>query len=158
MRKLIVPAVTVVAALSCAGPAFALAIDAFSGKGTLTATGAGGVFGSIDHTKVIGGERDTEVFGDGTVVLVSAPGHTPGHQVLLLRLANTGPLLLSGDLYHFAESRALRRAPTFNHDAEQTFASMDKVEALIAAEGATLWIEHEMALAETLDLAPAFYD
>lgn len=101
---------------------------------------------------------DHDVFGDGSVMIISAPGHTPGHQVLLLRLANTGPLLLSGDLYHFQMSRKLRRAPTFNTDAEETFRSMDKVEALIEAEGATLWIEHEKALADTLDMAPAYYD
>lgn len=101
---------------------------------------------------------DHDVFGDGSVVIVSAPGHTPGHQVLFLRLENTGPLVLSGDLYHFAESRTLRRAPVFNVDAEQTFESMDKVEALLEEQGATLWIEHEKALADTLNLAPAFYD
>jgi glyoxylase-like metal-dependent hydrolase (beta-lactamase superfamily II) len=101
---------------------------------------------------------DHDVFGDGSVVIVSAPGHTPGHQVLLVRLENTGSLVLSGDLYHFAESRELRRAPEFNVDAEQTFESMDKVEALIREEQATLWIEHEKALADTLNLAPAYYD
>ncbi|MEJ2089536.1 MAG: N-acyl homoserine lactonase family protein [Gammaproteobacteria bacterium] len=87
-----------------------------------------------------------------------APGHTPGHQALLLHLVNTGPLVLSGDLYHFAESRTLRRAPQFNTDAEAAFRSMDKVEDLIRQEGATLWIEHEKALADTLNLAPAYYD
>ncbi len=101
---------------------------------------------------------DHDVFGDGRVMIVSAPGHTPGHQVLLVKLANTGPLLLSGDLYHFQMSRKLRRAPVFNTDAEQTFRSMDKVEALIESEGATLWIEHEKALADTLNMAPAFYN
>lgn len=106
--------------------------------------------------QILSGDHD--VFGDGSVVIISAPGHTPGHQVLLVRLENTGSLILSGDLYHFRASRALRRAPTFNTDAEQTFRSMDKVEALIAAEGATLWIEHDKALADTLNLAPAYYD
>jgi len=101
---------------------------------------------------------DHDVFGDGRVMIISAPGHTPGHQVLLLRLANAGPLVLSGDLYHFQMSRKLRRAPTFNTDAEETFRSMEKVEALIEAEGATLWIEHEKALADTLKMAPAYYD
>lgn len=107
-------------------------------------------------TRILSGDHD--VFGDGSVVMISAPGHTPGHQALLLRLANTGPLVLSGDLYHFQMSRKLRRAPVFNTDADETFRSMDKVEALIDAEGATLWIEHEKALADTLKLAPAYYD
>lgn len=101
---------------------------------------------------------DHDVFGDGSVILISAPGHTPGHQTLLLNLANTGRLMLSGDLYHFRESRTLRRAPVFNFSAEQTFAAMDKVEALLVETGATLWIEHEKALADTLKKAPAYYD
>lgn len=101
---------------------------------------------------------DHDVFGDGTVLIVSAPGHTPGHQVLLVHLSNFGPLVLSGDLYHFRQSRELRRAPQFNSDAQQTLESMDKVEALIESAGATLWIEHDKALADTLRKAPAFYD
>lgn len=105
---------------------------------------------------VLSGDHD--VFSDGSVVIISAPGHTAGHQVLLVRLNNFGPLILSGDLYHFRKSRELRRAPVFNTDAEQTFVSMEKVEALIKSEGATFWIEHDKALADTLELAPAFYD
>lgn len=101
---------------------------------------------------------DHDVFGDGSVWIISAPGHTPGHQVLQLELANLGTLILSGDLYHFAESRALRRIPVFNTSKEDTLRSMDKVEAIIKATGATFWIGHERALADTLNLAPAFYD
>lgn len=103
-------------------------------------------------------EGDHDVFGDGNVRIVYAPGHTPGHQALLVTLQKTGPLLLSGDLYHFRESRALRRTPTFNYDAAETLRSMDKVEAVLKQAGATLWIEHDQALADTLKMAPAFYD
>jgi N-acyl homoserine lactone hydrolase len=101
---------------------------------------------------------DYDVFGDGSVKFVYAPGHTPGHQALLINLANTGPVLLSGDLYHFRESRALRRVPTFNYDAAMSLQSIDKVEALLKKTGATLWIEHDKALADALKKAPAFYD
>ncbi|MEZ5597002.1 MAG: N-acyl homoserine lactonase family protein [Pseudomonadales bacterium] len=101
---------------------------------------------------------DHDVFGDGTVRIVSAPGHTPGHQVLLLALAKTGPLMLSGDLYHFRASRTLRAVPVFNSSKEQSLASMAHVESLLAATRATFWIEHDMALARTLKLSPAFYD
>lgn len=101
---------------------------------------------------------DHDVFGDGSVMIVSAPGHTPGHQVLLVKLRSTGPVLLSGDLFHFRATRRLRAVPTFNSDANQTLASMDKIERLIADTGAALWIEHDRALAETLELAPAAYD
>ncbi len=103
-------------------------------------------------------DGDHDVFGDGSVMIISAPGHTPGHQVLKLELENFGPLVLSGDLYHFEASRRLRATPVFNTDAGQTLASMDKVEALVAETGATFWIEHSLELAESLNLAPAWYD
>ena len=103
-------------------------------------------------------EGDYDVFDDGSVQIISASGHTPGHQVLLLQLDNFGPLVLSGDLYHFRKSRELRRVPVFNSNAKDTLKAMDKVEALIARENATLWIEHDKALADTLRMAPAYYD
>ncbi len=101
---------------------------------------------------------DHDVFGDGSVRIISAPGHTPGHQVLYLELENFGPLVLSGDLYHFEASRTLRRTPVFNTSAEDTLRSMDKVEALVEETSATFWIEHSKELADSLNLAPAYYD
>ena len=106
-------------------------------------------------TQVLDGDYD--VFGDGKVRLISATGHTPGHQVLYVELADFGPLMLSGDLYHFRLSRDQRQVPVFNVDKNQTLAAMDKVEALVAETGATFWIEHDAALFETLKLAPNFY-
>lgn len=102
-------------------------------------------------------DGDYDVFGDGKVRLISATGHTPGHQVLYVELTDFGPLMLSGDLYHFRLSRDQRRVPMFNVDKNQTLAAMDKVEALVAETGATFWIEHDVALFETLKLAPNFY-
>ncbi len=103
-------------------------------------------------------EGDHDVFGDGRVVIHSRPGHTPGHQTLFIDLAETGPLVLSGDLYHFPANRELRRPPHFNVDAEQTLASMDATEAFLEESGATLWIEHDARLAETLLEWPAYYE
>ena len=103
-------------------------------------------------------EGDYDVFGDGRVRIISAPGHTPGHQVLFIDLANTGPVVLSGDLYHFALSREERRVPTFNVDAEETLRSMDRVEAFLVEAGAELWIEHELAWFEQLRKSPSHYD
>ncbi len=100
---------------------------------------------------------DHDVFGDGRVRIISAPGHTPGHQVLFIDLANTGPVVLSGDLYHFAITRRERRVPGFNVDRDMTLASMDRVEALVEETGATLWIEHELEFFELLNKAPSYY-
>lgn len=99
-----------------------------------------------------------DVFGDGRVRLIPAPGHTPGHQVLWIDLANTGPLVLSGDLYHFEVSRTLRAVPVFNFDKAQSLTSMTKIEALLKDTGAALWIEHNQALADSLRKAPGYYD
>ncbi|MGH7551103.1 MAG: N-acyl homoserine lactonase family protein [Gemmatimonadota bacterium] len=103
-------------------------------------------------------EGDHDVFGDGTVRIISTPGHTPGHQSLFVDLPQTGPIVLSGDLYHFRLSRELRRVPTFNVDPDATLASMDRLESLVEETGAELWIEHELARFEELKKAPEFYE
>jgi len=103
-------------------------------------------------------DGDFDVFGDGSVKIVSAPGHTPGHQLLYINLPNTGPLMLSGDLYHFRLSRTDRRVPSFNYDKKSTLLSMTRIEAFVKSMNAEFWIEHDMALFKTLKTAPLFYD
>jgi len=102
-------------------------------------------YGALENARTLLISDDHDVFGDGSVVIVQAPGHTVGHCVLLVRLAGAGPILLSGDLWHQAESRRRRLMPTFNVDRAETLASMDKVEALVAATGARVIIQHELA-------------
>ena len=103
-------------------------------------------------------EGDYDVFGDGRVRIIFAPGHTAGHQVLFIDLENTGPVVLSGDLYHFTISRQQRRVPQFNVDAQATLLSMDRVEALLEETGAELWIQHELAFFGQLKKSPSSYD
>ena len=103
-------------------------------------------------------DGDHDVFGDGRVRLISAPGHTPGHQVLFLDLEWAGPLVLSGDLYHFRISRTDRRVPVFNVDPEMSLQSMDKVEAFVAEQEAMFWIEHDLELFQTLQISPRYYE
>ncbi len=99
-----------------------------------------------------------DVFGDGTVVIKSAPGHSPGHQVLFLKLATTGPIVLSGDLYHYPEERKLNRVPTTEFNAEQTVKSRAAVEAFLKKTGAQLWIQHDFTANAKLKRAPEFYE
>jgi N-acyl homoserine lactone hydrolase len=101
---------------------------------------------------------DYDVFGDGTVVMKLAPGHTPGHQVLFLKLKKTGPVVLSGDLYHYPEERKLGRVPTFETDQQQTVETRKKIEAFLKESGAQLWIQHDYAANAKLKKAPQFYD
>lgn len=84
-----------------------------------------------------------DVFGDGSVVIFMTPGHTPGHSSLLVNLPESGPVLLTGDLYHRSESRELKRVPKFNSSEEATRASMEAFEAKADELGATVIIQHE---------------
>ena len=116
-------------------------------------------FGALKDakTKIIG-PADYDVFGDGKVIIKAAYGHTPGHQVLFLKLAKTGPLLLAGDLYHYPEERTTGNVPTFEFNAEQSRASRAAIEAFLKQSKAQLWIEHDAATFLTLKKAPAFYE
>jgi len=108
--------------------------------------------------RVMLNNEDHDVFGDGTVVVKTAPGHTPGHQMLFLRLKKFGPLLLMGDLYHFPEERSLDRVPTFDFDAAMTRATRKKVEQFIKDTKATAWIQHDPPTYASVKKAPQFYD
>ena len=104
------------------------------------------------------GREDGDVFGDGTVVLKLAPGHTPGHQVLYVTLAKTGGVVLSGDLYHYPAERALARVPTFEFSEAQTITSRVAIDAFLIRTGAQLWIQHDFAGNAARRKAPAYYD
>jgi len=101
---------------------------------------------------------DYDVFGDGTVLIKFAPGHTPGHQVLYVKLASTGGVVLSGDLYHYPEERALGRVPTIDFNQDQTRASRAAIEAFLKQSGAQLWIQHDFVGNAKLKKSPNFYD
>lgn len=99
---------------------------------------------------------DFDVFGDGTVVLKYMPGHTPGHQVLYLDLIEHGPLLLSGDLYHFYENREYKRIPIFNYDVVQTGKSMKEFEAFAQEKGAKVYLQHQKEDYNKMPKAPQY--
>lgn len=88
---------------------------------------------------------DKDVYGDGSVVMLSTPGHSPSHYTLLVRLKNTGPVLLSGDLYYFSEQRARRVIPPYNASRAETLASFDRFEAIAKNLKATVIIQHDSA-------------
>ena len=101
---------------------------------------------------------DYDVFGDGTVIIKAAPGHSPGHQVLFLKLAKTGPVVLSGDLYHYPEERKLSLIPATEFNREQTVASRAAIEAFLKKTGAQLWIQHDFMANAKLRKSPEFYE
>jgi N-acyl homoserine lactone hydrolase len=115
-------------------------------------------YGALESSKTVLLEGDRDVFGDGTVVLKSTPGHTPGHQSLFVKLAKTGPVLLTGDLYHYAAEKTMNTVPVRDYNREQTAASRAAIDAFLASTGAQLWIQHDIRKNATLKHAPLFYD
>jgi glyoxylase-like metal-dependent hydrolase (beta-lactamase superfamily II) len=100
-----------------------------------------------------------DVFGDGQAIIKAAPGHTPGHQVLILRLAATGRVMLGGDLYHYPPERALHRAPPDNEfNVQASAASRVLIEDYLRRTKTALWIQHDFGANARLRKSPAYYE
>ena len=97
--------------------------------------------------------RDKDVFGDGSVVMLDTPGHTPGHHSLLVRLKEKGAVLLTGDLAHFRENYESNGVPSFNTNRADTLASLERFKAIAKNTNATVIIQHEP---RDIDKLPAF--
>jgi N-acyl homoserine lactone hydrolase len=103
-------------------------------------------------------EGDYDVFGDGTVMILRTPGHTPGHQVLKLTLKKSGTVILSGDLYHLRGNRVFKRVPVYNANRADTLASMNRVEAIIKNTHGRLILQHDPREFQALPMPPAYLD
>jgi N-acyl homoserine lactone hydrolase len=101
---------------------------------------------------------DLDVYSDGSVTILSTPGHTPGHQSLMVRLARTGVVLLTGDAVHFKSNWDDRRVPGMNADRSETLASMQRLADLMAQHRAQLWINHDKPQSDAQIRAPKFYE
>jgi N-acyl homoserine lactone hydrolase len=117
-------------------------------------------YSKLERSKTITIAKDEyDVFGDGAAIIKAAPGHTPGHQVLVLQLASTGRIMLAGDLYHYPPERTLRRAPPDNEfNVQQSAASREMIEQYLTKTKTTIWIEHEYGANAKLRKAPQYYD
>jgi glyoxylase-like metal-dependent hydrolase (beta-lactamase superfamily II) len=98
---------------------------------------------------------DKDVFGDGSVIVLRTPGHTPGHQVLLVKLPQTGAVILSGDAMHFRENYDAFGVPTFNYDRAQSVASMERIKSIASNLKAKVIIQHDARDLEKLPVFPA---
>ena len=113
-------------------------------------------FASTQKIEKLTGDHD--VFGDGTVKIISTPGHTPGHQSLLVLLPKTGWLLLTGDAVHSQDNWIHKRVPSMNFNRDQTLASLKRIQALLEERKAQLWINHDKPQSATLRYAPDSYE
>lgn len=107
-----------------------------------------------DRAQAVDGEHD--VFGDGSVVLKPLPGHTPGHQGLLVTLAQTGPVLLAGDVSYSAADYAAGAVRDGNVDLQASARSIEAAKQL-EREGVTVWLHHDADAQRDVRTAPGFY-
>jgi N-acyl homoserine lactone hydrolase len=114
------------------------------------------LLGTPEHLRLLDG--DTDVFGDGSVTLISTPGHTPGSQSLLVHLKNSGFIILSGDVVHLEENFERDTVPSLNTDKVASIASMERIKRIIATYKAKFFINHDKAESDALKLLPASYD
>ena len=114
------------------------------------------LLGTPKNLQLIDG--DTDVFGDGSVTLISTPGHTPGSQSLLVHLKSSGFIILSGDVVHSEENFEKDIVPSLNTNKAESIASMEKIRQIIARYKAMLFINHDKKQTDKLKLLPAFYD
>jgi len=117
-------------------------------------------FDDIKTSKSISLEKDEyDVFGDGKAIIKAAPGHSPGHQVLVLNLAKTGRIMIAGDLYHYPQERTLHRPPPDTEfNVQQSAASRAMIEEYLKKTKTEIWIEHDFVANAKLKKPPAFYD
>jgi len=114
------------------------------------------LIGNPRHIRLIDGDLD--IFGDGSVTLISTPGHTPGSQSLLVRLRNSGFIILSGDVVHLEENFAKSRVPSLNTDKQASIESMERIRQIMKTNKAIMFINHDKKQSDGLKLLPAFYD
>ncbi|MBC7685848.1 MAG: N-acyl homoserine lactonase family protein [Bdellovibrionales bacterium] len=103
-------------------------------------------------------DGDRDVFGDGSVVIKRALGHTPGHQLLFVKLKKSGNIVISGDLAHFTKNWENRRVPSFNFDKELSVKTMNEMADFMKANKAKLWIQHDLEQNRAIKHAPKYYE
>jgi glyoxylase-like metal-dependent hydrolase (beta-lactamase superfamily II) len=115
-------------------------------------------FEKLKGSKFVLLHGDYDVFGDGSVVIKSTPGHTPGHQSLLVQLPKSGPVLLTGDLVHLKYSWDHDIVPNFNFDVQKSHESIAAMKDLVAKTGARVWVNHDKELHAAIPKAPQYVE
>jgi len=109
---------------------------------------------SLDYQEVDG---ELDIFEDGKLVIVPMPGHTPGHQILVVRLRQQGTVILSGDSVPLKEHYDDFILPKNNVDNEQALRSVQKLHALVETEKAFLIHGHDPRQWQKLTKTPGHY-
>lgn len=115
-------------------------------------------YDKLRYANVVKLKGDHDVFGDGSLIIKSTPGHTPGHQSLFVRMPRSSPILLGGDFVHLEANWEAKRAPALNYDRELTVRTMMEMEAFLTQTGARLWINHDAEQSRTIAKEPVYFE
>lgn len=132
--------------------------DAAFGPGSANYQFDFGTYGALRGGKFTKLQGDYDIFGDGSVVIKRATGHTPGHQVLYVKLRQTGGVLLSGDLVHSWDNWSNSHVPAFNYNKEDSLRAIKEIRAFLKDSNAQLWIQHDLKQNSALKHAPLYYE
>jgi N-acyl homoserine lactone hydrolase len=103
-------------------------------------------------------DGDHDIFGDGRLTLLSTPGHTRGHQSLMVKLDSQVVILLADAAYLLAKMRA-RLLPGVLWSPDAMIASWDRLEGLEREHDALVMTTHDLDYEERVKLAPgAWYE
>jgi N-acyl homoserine lactone hydrolase len=116
------------------------------------------VIAAVKQSRIEPVRGDFDVFGDGSVRMISTPGHTPGHHSLLVKLSKTGSILLSGDVAHFKVNYDDNLVPTGNVSRAETLASIGRLKGLAKHLQARIVIQHASDVFEQLPKLPKYLE
>ena len=103
-------------------------------------------------------EGELDIYGDNSLLIVPMPGHTLGHQILLVRLKKQGAVILSGDSVPCSENYVHGAVSRNNMDNDGAVKSIQKLHELVDRENAFLIHGHDPSQWETIKQAPDYYE
>jgi N-acyl homoserine lactone hydrolase len=120
--------------------------------------GAPDTYAALNRDRIEMVEGDHDLFGDGSLILKALPGHTPGHQGLLVHLRDAGPILLAGDIAYSAPDYADGAVRESNFDLDQSKQSIETAKRIERALGANVWLHHDLDSQRAVRTAPGYYE
>jgi len=113
-----------------------------------------------NKVKMLQLEGDLDLFGDGTLVVKRWVAHTPGSQMMTVRLKNTGPIILTGDNVYFRENveKSLPPNIVLAYNPSGFLSAYEWIRHMMATEKADFFTAHDPDAFKAMKKAPEFYD
>jgi len=119
-----------------------------------------GDFAESKKYNIIRLNGDVDLFGDKSVEIIRAPGHTPGSQFAVVRLPKTGTVILTSDVVYLKENLDKNLIPPIpgTWSPMAMYESYQKIRLVRDAEGAQIFYAHDPEVFKATKQAPEFYE